>query len=88
MKTHELLGKSRSPQRPPKTLVGHTIDVVEAGESLFGTADAPTRLGRRWLSFFRLTAADLPLSRARDALSSSTICSARLISSTRPRLRR
>ena len=60
MKTLELLGKSLSPHCSPKTLVGHTIDVVEAGESLFGTADAPTRLGLRWLSFFRLTAADWP----------------------------
>ncbi|MDB5307801.1 MAG: CRISPR-associated helicase Cas3 [Gemmataceae bacterium] len=38
----------------PKTLVDHTADVVEAGEALFGTAVNPTRLGNRWLKFFRL----------------------------------
>ncbi len=60
MKTHELLGKSLSPHRPPKTLVGHTLDVVRAGECLYGTAQTPTRLGLRWLSFFRLAATDWP----------------------------
>ena len=60
MKTRELLAKSPSPHCLRKTLVDHTLDVVRAGECLFGTANAPTRLGLRWLSFFRLAAADWP----------------------------
>lgn len=35
------------------TLPQHTIDVINAGESLFGTG-APTRLGQAWLRFFRI----------------------------------
>jgi CRISPR-associated endonuclease/helicase Cas3 len=36
------------------TLLQHTLDVVEAGEALFGTSTTPTRLGKCWLRFFKL----------------------------------
>ena len=36
------------------TLLKHTRDVVEAGETLFGTAERQTRLGECWLRFFKL----------------------------------
>src|SRR5690348_7876384 len=36
------------------TLLRHTLDVVEAGDALFGTADRPTHLGDCWLRFFKL----------------------------------
>ncbi len=52
-----LWGKS---SRSGVTLVGHTRDVVEAGEALFGTAAKPTRLSVCWLRFFRLGLADWP----------------------------
>ena len=37
-----------------KTLVDHTIDVISAFQSMFGTPDQPSRLGDRWGNFFRL----------------------------------
>jgi len=37
------------------TLLRHTQDVVAAGEALFGTATTPTRLGKCWLRFFKLS---------------------------------
>lgn len=49
-----LLAKRTPSGGTPKTLVEHTLDVVEAGEALFGPAKCPTRLGREWLRFFRL----------------------------------
>lgn len=36
------------------TLLRHTLDVVEAGDALFGTVNEPTRLGECWLRFFKL----------------------------------
>jgi len=53
--TSPLLAKSAIPWRPPKTLLEHTQDVIDAAEQLFGTATSPTRLGRCWLRFFRLS---------------------------------
>lgn len=55
-----LFAKSASPGRQPRTLVEHTLDVVEAAETLFGPADCPTRLGCEWLRFFRLERAVWP----------------------------
>jgi CRISPR-associated endonuclease/helicase Cas3 len=52
-----LLAKScPDPDNPPEqaTLLGHTKAVVEAFINLFGTANFPTRLAKRWLEFFRL----------------------------------
>ena len=42
------------------TLLRHTLDVVEAGDALFGPAAGPTRLGECWLRFFRLPAEGWP----------------------------
>lgn len=39
---------------PPPTLRQHTVDVMDSAEGLFGMATEPTRLGNRWLRFFRL----------------------------------
>jgi CRISPR-associated endonuclease/helicase Cas3 len=36
------------------TLLQHTLDVMDAGEWMFGTMAKPTRLGREWLRFFRI----------------------------------
>ncbi len=47
----ELLGKGDG----RTTLLQHTFDVMDACESLFGTADQPTRLGLSWLRFFRVS---------------------------------
>lgn len=49
-----LLAKSSQPGREPKTLLQHTLDVMNAAEWLFGTRDTPTRLGREWLRFFKV----------------------------------
>ena len=51
---NRLLAKSTPPNGQPKTLVGHTSDVVDAAATLFGTREMPTRLGGAWLRFFRL----------------------------------
>ncbi|MGC1273811.1 MAG: CRISPR-associated helicase Cas3' [Planctomycetaceae bacterium] len=53
-----LLAKSAPKGYEPKTLIGHTIDVVDAFDSLFGTASEPTALRTAWLRFFRLDDAD------------------------------
>jgi len=50
-----LLAKSGDERNPRTWLVNHTRDVVEAGEALFGSADLPTRLGRAWLRFFKVS---------------------------------
>ena len=50
-----LLAKSPRAGRPGRTLVEHTLDVIEAFEALFGTPDHPTDLAIRWASFFRLS---------------------------------
>jgi CRISPR-associated endonuclease/helicase Cas3 len=44
---------AKSGLKPP-SLCDHTIHVMDAGETLFGTADKSTRLGERWLAFFQL----------------------------------
>lgn len=49
----ELLGKSPKQGRAI-TLLRHTLDVMDAGEWLFGIQGEPTRLGREWLRFFRI----------------------------------
>ena len=49
-----LLGKSAPSGRDPRCLLGHTEDVIEAAEALFGDGAKQTRLGGRWLSFFKL----------------------------------
>jgi CRISPR-associated endonuclease/helicase Cas3 len=51
----ELLAKSK----PKLSLVQHTQDVMDAGQWLFGTAEAPTRLGGEWARFFRLQPSQL-----------------------------
>jgi len=38
-----------------KSLVDHTIDVMEAARMMFGAPGIPTRLGECWLRFFKLT---------------------------------
>lgn len=48
------LAKSRYPDRPPKTLIEHTEDVVNAAVRMYGTTTHHTRLGAYWLRFFRL----------------------------------
>lgn len=40
--------------REARTLLDHTKDAVEAAEALFGDMAKQTRLGGRWLSFFKL----------------------------------
>ncbi len=50
----ELLAKS--PQRGHRlTLLQHAIDVMDAAEWMFGARRTPTRLGRVWLRFFRIS---------------------------------
>ena len=53
-----LLAKSLVSGRLPKTLVDHTSEVMSTVGFLFGAEDQPTRLGREWLRFFRLSNAD------------------------------
>lgn len=53
-----LLAKSPKIGRPDKGLAEHCNEVMQAFEALFGTIDGPTRLGREWLHFFRLSEAD------------------------------
>jgi CRISPR-associated endonuclease/helicase Cas3 len=53
MKYENLLGKSCRAGRTVD-LFQHTSDVVEAAATLFGPATGASRLGRRWLTFFRL----------------------------------
>src|SRR5687768_1382236 len=49
-----LLAKSSTGNRPAKTLVDHTNDVMAAVSFLYGSEDRPTRLAHEWLRFFRL----------------------------------
>jgi len=51
----KLLAKSSRDGRE-RTLCQHTKDVIDAAQSLFGTAAMPTRLGTCWLRFFRIDA--------------------------------
>ena len=48
-----ILAKSPIPGRP-KTLLGHTKDIMTSVELLYGTEDRPTHLALEWLRFFRL----------------------------------
>jgi len=50
---NELLAKSPQGDRR-LTLLQHTIDVMDAAESLFGVPGELTRLGLAWLRFFRV----------------------------------
>jgi CRISPR-associated endonuclease/helicase Cas3 len=50
----ELLAKSPRAGMPEKTLVEHTMDVMDAVVALFGTTERPTRLGSEWCRFFQL----------------------------------
>jgi CRISPR-associated endonuclease/helicase Cas3 len=49
----DLLAKSRFGDRE-LSLLRHTTDVMEAAETLFGTAAGANRLGKAWLRFFRI----------------------------------
>ena len=53
-----LMAKSARGGRDGRTLVQHTVDVVDAFVALFGQPEAPTRLARRWSNFFRLDSPD------------------------------
>jgi CRISPR-associated endonuclease/helicase Cas3 len=57
-----LLAKSPRTKGAPtfgETLDGHTQQVVDGFHHLFGSdPDSPTRLARKWLTFFKLTPAD------------------------------
>ncbi len=44
-----------------KTLLQHTLDVMNAAEWLFGTADELTRLGKAWLRFFKIAEDRFPI---------------------------
>jgi CRISPR-associated endonuclease/helicase Cas3 len=46
-----ILAKSK----PPLPLVSHTEDVLNAMDWMFGTVTTPTRLGRQWMRFFKLS---------------------------------
>ncbi len=49
-----ILAKSARGDKPARTLLEHTQDVLDAARALFGTAGKPTRLGRRWLTLFQV----------------------------------
>ena len=51
-----LVAKAVTATSEPLSLIDHTVDVVNASRALFGTNEAPTRLGRQWLRFFRIEA--------------------------------
>ena len=51
-----LLAKSIVADKPPKTLVDHTGDVMATVRFLYGVETHPTRLSQEWLRFFRLGA--------------------------------
>lgn len=53
----QLLAKSA---RSGIGLLRHTRDVIDAANALFGGAQSPTRLGRCWLKFFKLSDEDWP----------------------------
>jgi CRISPR-associated endonuclease/helicase Cas3 len=50
-----ILAKAPFPGRDPKTLCAHTMDVMDSFQSLFGQVGRPSRLGQRWIRFFKLT---------------------------------
>lgn len=50
-----LLAKKVVAGRAAVTLVQHSVDVMDAVESLFGSNGRPTRLARAWLRFFNLS---------------------------------
>ncbi len=50
-----LIAKAVPNSGEPLTLLQHTSDVAAASRALFGLIDSPSRLGRQWLKFFRLT---------------------------------
>jgi CRISPR-associated endonuclease/helicase Cas3 len=50
----ELLAKSARRGLPAKTLLQHTLDVVESVDMLFGDERSQTRLGDAWCRFFQL----------------------------------
>jgi CRISPR-associated endonuclease/helicase Cas3 len=54
----KLLAKSPKPGQDDKTLLGHTQDVLDAVEALFGHSGKPTPLGCSWMRFFGLSEAD------------------------------
>ena len=57
-----LIAKAVPNTGTPLKLIDHTRDVVDASRALFGEIESPSRLGRQWLKFFRLTeAADATL---------------------------
>lgn len=49
----KLLAKSPRDDREI-TLLAHTLDIIAAAQTLFGSASHSTRLGRCWLRFFKL----------------------------------
>lgn len=53
---NELLAKSLKEGQQPKTLLQHSVDVMNVAEWLFGTSETPTRLGQQWLRFFNVPA--------------------------------
>lgn len=53
-KYETLLAKSSKKDCPVVTLGDHVRHVVLAAESLFGTAESPSRLGECWLRFFKM----------------------------------
>lgn len=50
----DLLAKSARRGLPAKTLLQHTLDVMDAVDILFGDERSQTRLGDAWCRFFRL----------------------------------
>ncbi|MHC5538769.1 CRISPR-associated helicase Cas3', partial [Singulisphaera rosea] len=54
MPAGHLLAKSSKANAPGRSLVGHTQDVVDAFEALFGKPEHPTAFAMRWARFFRL----------------------------------
>ncbi len=59
---NEILAKSRKAGQKPVTLLGHTLDVIEAAQELFGDK-TPSRLGTQWLRFFQLPEETWPIFR-------------------------
>jgi len=50
----ELWAKSPTKDGRQRSLLMHTLDVIDVAEQLFGRPGSETRLGREWLRFFRL----------------------------------
>lgn len=55
----DLLAKSPCGDRQI-TLLQHSLDVMNAAEALFGSADHPTRLALSWLRFFKVPGEQFP----------------------------